>query len=205
MPFGLTNAPATFQRLMQSVLTGMSEFCSVYIDHVLVFSDSVEDHIQHLQLISDWLKKVGLRLHPLKCQFALPEVLYLGHLVSADGIHPSPEKVRAVANFTVVSFWERPVIIKYSSSPPVLVYPDFNNMFLLHTDASGQGLGAVLEQEPEERGPPHPVAFASRSLSKQKQKYGITKLEALGGPQDIFMPISWGISAECIQIILQLD
>ena len=67
MPFGLTNAPATFQRLMQSVLTGMSEFCSVYIDDVIVFSESVGEHTKHLQLIFDRLKKVGLKLHPLKC------------------------------------------------------------------------------------------------------------------------------------------
>ena len=51
IPFGLTNAPATFQQLMQSVLTEMSEFCSVYIDDILVFSESIEDHIKHLQLI----------------------------------------------------------------------------------------------------------------------------------------------------------
>ena len=225
MPFGLTNAPATFQRLMQSVLAGMSEFCSVYIDDVLVFSDSVEDHVQHLQLIFDRLRKVGLKLHPLKCRFALPEVLYLGHLVSADGIRPNPEKVRAVVDFPVptdvkkvreflgmASYYRRfiPNFAKIAnplhmltrqdipfqwtsicqtafdrlkellSSPPVLVYPDFNKMFILHTDASGQGLGAVLEQEPEGGGPPHPSAFASRSLSKQEQKYGITELEALG-------------------------
>lgn len=53
------------------------------------------------------------------------------------------------------------------SSTPLLVYPHFK-MFLLHTDASGQGLGAVLKQEPEGGGPPHPIAFASRSLSKQE-------------------------------------
>ena len=66
------------------------------------------------------------------------------------------------------------------SSPPVLAYPDFSKKFLLHTDASGLGLGAVLEQEPEGGGPPHPIAYASRSLSKPEQKYGITELEALG-------------------------
>ena len=225
MPFGLTNAPATFQRLMQSVLTGMSEFCSVYIDDVLVFSDSVEDHIRHLQLIFERLRKVGLKLHPLKCRFALPEVLYLGHLVSADGIRPNPEKVRAVVDFPVptdvkkvreflgmASYYRRFIpnfakianplhtltrqdvsfqwtgvcqsafdrLKKLLSSPPVLAYPDFKNMFLLHTDASGHGLGAVLKQEPEGGGPPHPIAFASRSLSKPEQKYGITELEALG-------------------------
>ena len=67
MPFGLTNAPVTFQWLMQSVLTGMSKFCSVHIDDILLFSDSTEEHINHLQLTFDRLRKVGLKLHPLKC------------------------------------------------------------------------------------------------------------------------------------------
>ena len=60
MPFGLINTLATFQWLMQSVFTGMSEFCSVYINDVLVFSDSIEDHINHLHLIFDWSRKLKL-------------------------------------------------------------------------------------------------------------------------------------------------
>ena len=73
----------------------------MYIDDVLVFSESIEDHIKHLQLIFDWLRKVGLKLHPLKCRFVLPKVLYLGHLISAYGICPNPEKIRAVVDFLV--------------------------------------------------------------------------------------------------------
>lgn len=64
-------------------------------------------------------------------------------------------------------------------SPPVLAYPNFSKPFVLHTDASGVGLGAVLEQEQED-GKLHPVSYASRTLSKQESKYGITDLEALG-------------------------
>ena len=64
-------------------------------------------------------------------------------------------------------------------TPPVLVYPDFNKGFVLHTDASIEGLGAVLEQEQED-GKLHPVAYASRSLSKSEKNYGITELEVLG-------------------------
>ena len=64
------------------------------------------------------------------------------------------------------------------TSPPVLTYPDFNHPFVLHTDASTHGLGAVLEQEQSD-GKLHPVAYASRSLRKGKANYGITELEAL--------------------------
>ena len=69
------------------------------------------------------------------------------------------------------------------TSPPVLSYPDFSEPFQLHTDASGEGLGAVLEQKSD--GVCHPVAFASRTLSKHKQRYGITELETLG--------VVWGL------------
>ena len=63
-------------------------------------------------------------------------------------------------------------------SPPVLAYPDFLKPFMLHTDASGKGLGAVLEQEQAD-GKNHPIAYASRTLSPHEQWYGITELETL--------------------------
>jgi len=69
------------------------------------------------------------------------------------------------------------------TTPPVLAYPNFNEPFQLHTDASGQGLGAVLEQQVD--GVSHPVAFASRTLSKHEQRYGITELETLA--------VVWGL------------
>ena len=69
------------------------------------------------------------------------------------------------------------------TSPPVLSYPDFSEPFQLHTDASGEGLRAVLEQKSD--GVCHPVAFASRTLSKHEQRYGITELETLG--------VVWGL------------
>ena len=65
------------------------------------------------------------------------------------------------------------------STPPVLAYPNFDQPFTLYTDASGKGLGAVLEQE-DSGGQTHPVAYASRTLSKHERNYGITELEALG-------------------------
>ena len=69
--------------------------------------------------------------------------------------------------------------LKELLSPPVLAYPNFDLPFTLHTDASGKGLGAVLEQEASD-GQLHPVAYASRTLSKHERNYGVTELEALG-------------------------
>ena len=104
MPFGLCNAPATFQRLMQKVLAGLGgveAFCSVFIDDVLVFSDTMDEHIEHLRQIFQRLRRYNLKLHPGKCKFARPSVEYLGHVISAAGIAPNPAKVQAVQEFPV--------------------------------------------------------------------------------------------------------
>ena len=75
---------------MQLILRGLEDFCSVYIDDVIMFSSSIEEHLDHLQQISDRLQRVGLRLQPKKCIFGSQEALYLGHLVSAKGIYSNP-------------------------------------------------------------------------------------------------------------------
>ena len=111
LPFGLCNGPATLQRLMQNVLRGLGgekPFCHGYIDDIIVYSDSVEEHICHLQQVFDRLRQVGLKLHPKKCKIAYPRVHYLGHVVSASVVYPDPAKlerflvptsVRAVREF----------------------------------------------------------------------------------------------------------
>ncbi len=104
MPFGLCNAPATFQRVMQSALAGLGgedPFCSVYIDDVIVYSQTVEEHIRHLGKIFNRLQLIGLKLDPRKCHFAFPKVRYLRHVISAKGISPDPGQVRAVRDFSV--------------------------------------------------------------------------------------------------------
>ena len=84
MPFGLKNAPAMFQRLMQRVLIGLNpeegpSFVSVYLDDVIVYSETLEDHLKHLQRVIERFMKTGLKLKPGKCHFVCKEVLYLGH------------------------------------------------------------------------------------------------------------------------------
>lgn len=101
--FGLCNGPATFQCLMQSVLRGLGgekPFCHAYID-IIVYSDSVEEHVNHLQQVFDRLRQVRLKLHPKKCRIAYPKVDYLGHVVSAAGVYPDPSKLKDVQRFPV--------------------------------------------------------------------------------------------------------
>ena len=100
MPFGLVNAPATFQRLMEVVLSGLvRRVCVVYLDDVLIFGRTVEEHNTNLTQVLERLRRAGLRLKPKKCRFALTEVEYLGHVVSARGIQTDPKKVEAVEHF----------------------------------------------------------------------------------------------------------
>lgn len=95
MPFGLSNAPATFQRLMDRVMAGLiGEICMVYMDDIIVFSESVEEHIIHLGLVFDRLKLAGLKLKKSKCHFMQKKVKYLGHIVSTDGMMPQERKSR---------------------------------------------------------------------------------------------------------------
>ena len=91
MPFGLCNSPATFQRLMWKTQAGLGvdmPFGNVYIDEVIVFSSSIQEHGDHLRQVFESLRKIELKLHPQKCQFACPEVLCLGHIISAKRYLP---------------------------------------------------------------------------------------------------------------------
>ena len=95
MPFGLCNSPATFQRLMEGVLAGLTpDTCLVYIDDVLVVGRTFEEHLENLRKVLERLRVAGLRLKPVKCIFAGSKVVYLGFVVSREGISPDPAAVR---------------------------------------------------------------------------------------------------------------
>ena len=93
MSFGLCNAPATFQRLMTTVL-GDENYSSllIYLDDILVFLQTYEEMLQRLDMVFTRLREHGLRVNSNKCQFFRKEVKYLGHVVSAEGVATDPEK-----------------------------------------------------------------------------------------------------------------
>lgn len=100
MPFGLKNGPATFQRLMNNVLTGLQgNELFVYLDDVVIYASSLQDHIVKFRKLADRFRAANLRLQPDKCEFLRKEVVYLGHIISGDGVKPNPLKVSAVRDF----------------------------------------------------------------------------------------------------------
>lgn len=102
MPMGLSNAPATFQRAMQEVLRGLHwKFVLIYLDDVIVFSNSFHEHLDHLRQVFQRLREAGLKLKPSKCTFGQQQVRYLGHIVNEDGIETDPDKIKVVRDYPV--------------------------------------------------------------------------------------------------------
>ncbi|PIK53305.1 Septin-8-A [Apostichopus japonicus] len=102
MPFGLTNAPATFQRLMEHCVGDMNyKKCLVYLDDVIIFSQTFEEHLERLSAVLKRLTDFGLKLKPSKCNLLQNSVTYLGHVVSEHGVETDPEKIQAVKSWPV--------------------------------------------------------------------------------------------------------
>ena len=223
MPFGLTNAPATFQRLMECVLAGLTgSQCLIYLDDIVIFSKDFTEHIERLEKVFQALNEAGLTLRPSKCHFAQREVNYLGHIVSATGVKPDPCKTEAVSSYPVpknakelrqflglANYYRRfiandariagplhKLLTKENNfqwdlkcqhafedlkhhlvSPPILAFPDFEQEFILHTDASDSAIGGVLSQNQE--GKERVIAYWSRQLQKAERNYSTIEKEAL--------------------------
>ncbi|MEL7079228.1 MAG: reverse transcriptase domain-containing protein [Cyanobacteria bacterium J06582_2] len=102
MPFGLCNAPATFQRLMGTVLSGFSwEHVMAYLDDIIMIDATFEDHLASLDKIMACFAKYGLKIKPKKCQLFRKEVQFLGHIVSTEGLSPDPANARAILEYPV--------------------------------------------------------------------------------------------------------
>src|SRR4051812_39655798 len=101
MSFGLTNAPATFSRLMNYIFMDyLDKFVVVYLDDILIYSKNEEEHVEHLRLMLEKLREHKLYAKYSKCEFWLPEVTYLGHVISKDGIAVNPERIQAILDWT---------------------------------------------------------------------------------------------------------
>ena len=239
MPFGLCNAPGTFQRLMERMFGDCrNQSVLLYLDDVIVYSATVEQHLERLGEVFTRLKKQNLKVKLPKCQFFKHQVTYLGHVVSSEGVATDPAKIEAVKEWQrpghlaelrsflgfasyyrrfvegfskisaplhhlvgrligprrkgktppvpLTTAWDEACERAFESlkerltSAPVLAYADFKKPFILETDASHGGLGAILSQEYD--GKVRPIAFASRGLKpteRNMENYSSMKLELL--------------------------
>ena len=243
MPFGLTNAGASFCRLMEMVI-GDQQFVTLlfYLDDICILANSANQMLDRIELVFSRLKQYQLKIKPKKFFFFQMEVSFLGHILSAKGIAPNPEKVdkvrdwpvpktskevhsfiglasyycRFIPNFTK---WSKPLnalivppahqakvhrgemkkseltefvwskecqegfdALKHAlTMAPVLAYPDYTQPFILETDASLKGLGAVLSQKGKD-GEVHVIAYASQSLrpsERSMRDYSSAKIELM--------------------------
>lgn len=102
MPFGLKNAPATFQRVMDEVLKDLqNKVCLVYMDDIIIYSTSLDEHMINLKKVLDALRGANLKIQLDKSEFLQKEVSFLGHIVTREGIKPNPDKIKAVQNYPI--------------------------------------------------------------------------------------------------------
>ena len=100
LPFGLTNAPATFQAYINRALRGLvDDFCVVYLDDILIFSKSEEEHYEHLELVIECLWQAELYANLKKCDFFKPEIDFLGFIVNKDGLRMDPARVQTITEW----------------------------------------------------------------------------------------------------------
>ncbi len=252
IPFGLRNSPAVFQRAMEACLVDVRDnFAIPYLDDIIVYSSSFEEHVGHIRTVLRKLRAAGVKLKAEKCNMFKSEVKYLGRIISEEGYRMDeknlepirkfkeerPETVgelrrllgllgqfrRFIENYSTIA---RPLfelleskdekgkgksnakmknnqlpsrtkikfgaeqdnalnqLIDAATSQPVLGYPDFEKPFVLVTDASKWGVGAILYQKQEEE--MRVIGYASRTTKPAEKNYHSSKLE--------FLALKWSVT-----------
>jgi hypothetical protein len=137
---GLTNAPATFQAYINKALQGLvDDFCIVYLDDILVFSKTKEEHDQHLQQICQRLREAELYAKPSKCQFYQQEIEFLGFIISTQGIHMDPERIRTIRE------WESHPPKTYRDLQVLLGFCNFYRRFIKSYSTIARPLTSLLK------------------------------------------------------------
>lgn len=224
LPFGLTNAPGTFMHLMHETFRKfLDDFVLVFLDDILIFSKTLEEHERHVQQVLEVLRKEKLYAKESKCELVKTEVEFLGHVVGRRGLSmveekvkaisewPAPQNVSEVRSFLGTAGYYRQFIKSFSelAAPlttltkddvkfewgqkqieafaqlkdavkkgPVLALPDPNLPFVVHTDASGFAIGAVLSQKQTD-GTVRPLAFLSKKMLDAETRYPVHEQELL--------------------------
>lgn len=101
MPFGLSGAPASFQRMIDQLVDGLEDYSAAYLDDLVIFSNTWEDHLEHLTDVLERLRQAGLTAKPVKCQLGMQTCSYLGHIVGNGMVKPEADKILAVESFSV--------------------------------------------------------------------------------------------------------
>ena len=224
MPFGVKNAPACFQALMQRVLANVTEFATPYMDDVVIFSATWDDHVIHIESVLQSIGKAGLTVNPNKCCWGGRGVEFLGHFIGKGQMSIPAHRCTALATYTrpktkkglraflgSVGFYRRyldklahwtsvltpktsrqaPPIVEWTGEDEVafrnicmffcshltLCVPVLGDTISIVSDASGRGIGGVLQVQRE--GEWCPAAYFSRQLRGAEHRYSATELEAL--------------------------
>lgn len=216
LPFGLKNSPAIFQRILSGIIrrNKLEPFCCNYIDDILIFSETFDEHVKHLDRLMTAIRTEGFKLKFIKCSFANNSVRYLGHEIKENEVKPLNDNLVAIKAFPrpqncknvrqflgKINFYHKYIpnaaknldvfhnllrknvefswtteceetfrkIKDYLTSAPILAIFDRNLPIHIYTDASGEGVAAVLKQIQTD-GSEKPVAFFSKKLNEAQKK-----------------------------------